>query len=175
MKIKKKIRDFVYAHVSTKKRAVLAKKWGKVNIGENCEIYPNVIFGSEPYLISIGNNVRITSGVKFCTHDGGMWVIRNLGYNTHADCFGKIVVGDNVHIGWNAIIMPNVEIGSNVIVGAGAVVTHNIPDNTVVAGVPARVIRTIDEYYKKNSERIVNTKGLSCKEKKVFIERMFDL
>ena len=47
MKIKKKIRDFVYAHVSTKKRAVLAKKWGKVNIGENCEIYPNVIFGSE--------------------------------------------------------------------------------------------------------------------------------
>ena len=53
--------------------------------------------------------------------------------------------------------------------------THNIPDNTVVAGVPARVIRTIDEYYKKNSERIVNTKGLSCKEKKVFIERMFDL
>lgn len=71
--------------------------------------------------------------------------------------------------------MPNVEIGSNVIVGAGAVVTHNIPDNTVVAGVPARVIRTIDEYYKKNSERIVNTKGLSCKEKKVFIERIFDL
>ena len=126
-------------------------------------------------MISIGNNVRITTGVKFCTHDGGMWVIRNLGYNTHADCFGKIVVGDNVHIGWNAIIMPNVEIGSNVIVGAGAVVTHNIPDNTVVAGVPARVIRTIDEYYKKNSERIVNTKGLSCKEKKVFIERMFDL
>lgn len=148
---------------------------GGVKIGENCEIYPNVIFGSEPYLISIGNNVRITTGVKFCTHDGGMWVIRNLGYNTQADCFGKIVIGDNVHIGWNAIIMPNVVIGSNVIIGAGAVVTHNIPDNTVVAGVPARVIRTIDEYYKKNSERIVETKGLSCKEKQAFIERMFDL
>ena len=67
MKIKKKIRDFVYAHVSTKKRAVLAKKWGKVNIGENCEIYPNVIFGSEPYLISSGNNVRIGPMSRFST------------------------------------------------------------------------------------------------------------
>ena len=48
------------------------------SIGEGCEIYGGVSFGSEPYLIRIGDNVRITSGVKLITHDGGMWVIRNL-------------------------------------------------------------------------------------------------
>ena len=90
-------------------------------IGENCEIFPNVEFGSEPYLITIGNNVRITNGVKFVTHDGGVWVLRNLGLKD-IDCFGEIIIGDNVHIGWNAIIMPNVKIGDNCVIGAGAVV-----------------------------------------------------
>ena len=63
--------------------------------------------------------------------------------------FGKIRVGNNTHIGWNAIIMPGVTIGSNCIIGCGAVVTKDIPDNSVAAGVPARVIETIDEYYEK--------------------------
>lgn len=47
-----------------------------LRIGNGCEIYRSVNFGSEPYLISIGNDVRITSGVKFCTHDGGIWTLR---------------------------------------------------------------------------------------------------
>ena len=111
-------------------------------LGDNCEIFPDVEFGSETYLISIGNQVRITNGVRFVTHDGGAWVLRELGLD-NIDLFGKITMGNNVHIGWNAIIMPNVSIGNNVVVGAGAVVTKNIPDNSVAVGNPARVIKTL--------------------------------
>lgn len=121
---------------------------GGGKLGVDCEIYPDVEFGSEPYMITIGNHVRITNGVRFVTHDGGVWVLRNLGLE-NADIFGKIEIGDNVHIGWNAIIMPNVSIGNNCVIGAGAVVTKSIPDNSVAVGVPAKVIESIDEYYAK--------------------------
>ena len=60
--------------------------------------------------------------------------------------FGPIVVKDNVHIGWNAIIMPGVTIGNNCVIGCGAVVTHDIPDNSIAVGVPAKVIKSTDEY-----------------------------
>lgn len=170
MNIKRSMKSFIINHVSNKKRAELIKKWHHVNMGDNCEIFKRVYFGSEPYLISLGNNVRITSGVKFCTHDGGMWVIRNLKINPQADVFGRIEVGDNVHIGWDTIIMPNVKIGNNVIIGCGAVVTRDIPDNSVVAGVPARVLKSVDEYYAKNADKILPTKGMSGVEKRAAIE-----
>lgn len=64
-----------------------------------------------------------------------------------------IVVGNNVYIGNNVIILPGVTIGNNVIIGAGAVITKNIPDNSVAVGVPARVIKTADEYFKKITEQ----------------------
>lgn len=50
-----------------------------VRIGYGCEINRNTSFGSEPYLISLGDQVRTTYGVKFITHDGGLWVVRNMG------------------------------------------------------------------------------------------------
>lgn len=53
-----------------------------VKIGENCEIYSSASFGSEPYLIKIGNHVRINTGVKFVTHDGGVWVLRGIAGET---------------------------------------------------------------------------------------------
>ena len=55
-----------------------------VKIGEDCEIYKSVNFGSEPYLISLGNHVRINAGVQLITHDGGMWVLRS-DYSGFAD------------------------------------------------------------------------------------------
>lgn len=88
----------------------------------------------------------------------------------NADKFGKIKIGNNVHIGINSIIMPGVTIGDNVIIGCGSVVTKNIPSNSVAVGVPARVIETIEEYYKKNKDKCVYTKNLSSKEKKEYIE-----
>ncbi|NMA51907.1 MAG: acyltransferase [Peptococcaceae bacterium] len=140
-----------------------------VKIGSNCSIHSNAEFGSEPYLIEIGNHVRINSGVRLITHDGGVWVLRELPWIDNIkdiDIFGKIIIKDNVHIGNNAIIMPGVTIGSNCIIGCGAIVTHDIPDNSVAAGVPARVIETIEEYELKNRERFMFTKHLSKKQKK---------
>ena len=73
-----RIKMLQYGICSYEKRASILRKKG-VKIGDNSEIYSTVSFGSEPYLISIGNNVRITAGVHFVTHDGGMWVLRNNG------------------------------------------------------------------------------------------------
>ena len=140
-----------------------------VQIGENCEIYKNTLFGSEPYLIKLGNHVRVTSGVKFITHDGGVWVLRELYNDDTIDLFGQITVGNNVHIGMNSIIMPGVTIGNNVIVGCGAVVTKDIPDNQIWGGVPAKYIKDISDYYEKHRDDFDYTKQLNKHEKKEYL------
>lgn len=154
-----------------KKRAEMLRKDRKrgIKIGLNCEIYGNVTFGSEPYLIEIGDHVRITRGVSFITHDGGMWVLRNNGMLKDADYFGRIKVGNNVHIGINSIIMPGVTIGNNVVIGAGSVVTRNIPDNSIATGVPAKVIRSLDDYYDKYKNKVDYTKHLNPQDKKRYL------
>lgn len=147
------------------------RKTGMV-IGNGCEIYSTASFGSEPYLIHLGDCVRINQGVHFVTHDGGVWVLRNLeGFDEFkdVDLFGEITVGNNVHIGTNAIIMPGVTIGDNVIIGCAAVVCHDIPNNSVAVGIPARVIKTVDEYMTKNKEKLVHTKAMTYEEKKHFL------
>lgn len=138
-------------------------------IGKDCEIHEQVEFGSEPYLITIGDHVRITRGVKFITHDGGVWVLRQNEELFDIDVIGPIKIGNNVHIGWNAIIMPNVTIGDNCIIGAGAIVTKDIPSNSVAVGVPARVVENINEYREKILEKGIHTKELSEKEKKKYL------
>lgn len=113
-----------------------------VKVGNDCRIYTSS-FGSEPFLISIGNRVTVTSGVKFVTHDGTTWLMR--------DDFGRryyyqrISIGNNVFIGVNSIIMPGVKIDDNVIVGSGSVVTKSVPKGVIVAGVPAKVIGSFED------------------------------
>lgn len=159
------------------KKKLYKRLYGEINyyrnigmeIGKGCSLVGKVNFGSEPYLISMGNDVRITDGVRFITHDGGVNVIRNA-YNLHnIDKFGKIKIGNNVFIGTQSIIMPNVTVGNNVIIGAGSIVTKDINDNCVVAGVPAKKISTLEEYYQKNKEFFIETKKLNEKERKNMI------
>lgn len=148
-----------------------------VSIGENCEIYRSANFGSEPYLIAIGDHVRINSGVQFVTHDGGVWVCREYiksGDSYKIDIFGPISVGNNVHIGNNVIIMPGVKIGNNSIIGCGSIVTRDIPDGSVAVGIPARVIESLDEYITKNKNKFLYTKHLSKNEKKLYLEKEFN-
>ena len=143
-----------------------------VKIGD-FEIYPSASFGSEPYLISIGKNVRINANVQFITHDGGCWVIRNMqDYFKDVDIIKPIKVGNNVHIGTGVTIMPGVTIGNNCIIGVGAIVTRDILDNSIAVGVPARVIETIDDYLEKHKDDFIHTKNMSVEEKKkILIEK----
>ena len=150
-----------------------AKKAG-VKIGSGCTLLGRIEWGSEPYLIEIGDNVRITSGCKFVTHDGGMHVLRNARQMPQADLFGKIKVGNNVFVGIQSIILPGVTIGNNVVIGACSVVTKDIPDNTVACGVPARPIRKLDEYCEKAKLASVPTKGMPAEEKKAYLLKIFE-
>jgi len=133
-------------------RLKMAKRWG-CKIGKNCVLSTSL--GSEPYLIEIGDNCSITSNVDLITHDGGNWVLKNL-RNFKGTKYGKIVIGNNVYIGTNSVVLPNVCIGSNCVIGASSVVTHNVPSNTVYAGNPAKFICTIDEYYEKCCNNVGN-------------------
>lgn len=146
-----------------------------VCIGENCDIYPTAEFGSEPYLIKLGDFVRVNHHVKFITHDGGVWVLRhylNMKNSKDIDLFGSITVENNVHIGTGATIMPGVSIGDNCIIGCDAVVTKNIPDNSIAVGVPAKVIESLDEYIEKHMNEFditIRNKGYSEREKRNYL------
>lgn len=157
------------------------KKRG-VKIGDKCVILGSSFpFGSEPYLITLGNKVRINAGVQFITHDGSVWVLRNLPSLDSAtdlrdiDLFGPIKVGDNVQIGSNSIILPGVTIGSNVIIGAGAIVTKDIPDNSVAVGIPARVIESIEVFYHKHKDEFDHTKGFSAEQKRAHLKNKYEI
>jgi acetyltransferase-like isoleucine patch superfamily enzyme len=138
-----------------------ARKLG-AKIGRGCRIY-TYYWGSEPWLIEIGDHVHITRDVKFVTHDGGVWVFRQ--QEPDFDVYGKIKIGDNSFIGNEAMILPGVTIGSNCVIGGMSVVTKSVPDNCVVAGNPAKFICTTDEYYEKIKGLNLKTKSLSLAER----------
>lgn len=125
-----------------------ARKLG-VKIGHNCRIISNPGWGSEPWLITIGDHVELSSGVSFVTHDGATWVFRNQERYKDVIRYGKIVINDNSFIGTQTIILPGVTIGPNSIVGAGSLVRSDIEPNSVYAGVPARRICSLEEYAEK--------------------------
>lgn len=137
-----------------------------VKIGDGCRI-ASYNFGSEPYLIEIGNDCHITKGVKFINHDGGVWVFRKR--NENFDVFGKIKIGNNVYIGNDCVIMPGVEIGNNCVVGASSVITKSIPDNSVVAGVPARYICSVEDYYERMCQKNFNSKNIPSSKKREYV------
>jgi len=112
-------------------------------VGEGCRIYIND-FGSEPFLITIGNNVTITAGVKLITHDGSLSLVRDA--QGRRFYYAPIQIGDDVFIGVNSIILPGVTIGREVVVAAGSVVTKDIPSGVVVAGTPAKKIMSFSSW-----------------------------
>jgi acetyltransferase-like isoleucine patch superfamily enzyme len=167
--LKKKI-SFAIANSSSNKRVdYIRKQGGKAGInttilsGINC-------FGTEPYLVEVGDNCLISSNVSFITHDGSMNVLNNLGlFEKPMDKMRPIKVGDNCFIGTRVIIMPGVKIGNNCIVGAGSVVTKDVPDAMCVAGVPAKVICSIYEYADKNKQYFYPTYDMDAKSKKQYL------
>jgi maltose O-acetyltransferase len=100
------------------------------------------------WLIEIGDNVTMAPRVHILCHDASTKQFLN--YTK----IGRVTIGDNVFIGAETVVLPGVTIGSNVIIGANSTVTHDIPDNSVVAGSPARVICTMEEYLEKERIRM---------------------
>lgn len=137
---------FDLAYYMAKGSVAYARKKG-VTIGEQCRIYIKN-WGSEPFLISLGDDVTVTSGVKFITHDGSTCLVKDA-QGKRYQRFAPIQVGSHVFIGVNSIIMPGVSIGSKVVIGAGSVVTKDIPDNSVAIGVPAKVVSSFADYQAK--------------------------
>lgn len=135
-----------------KRTNYLVKKNVFHKVGSNFFFQPRKI-PSEPKLIEFGNNVSVASDVTFITHDIMHQVLNNLENGTWYNyLIGPIKVGNNVFIGSNTTILPNVKVGNNCIIGAGSVVTKNVEDNTVVAGNPAKVITSFNEYVEKRTK-----------------------
>ena len=126
----------------------VAQEQGMI-IEDGVTVMGRVNFGSEPYLITLRENCRISSNVTFISHDGGLHAFRDLNGYENVVKYGRIEVGDHSFVGAGSTIMPGVKIGSRCVIGAGSVVTKDVPDRTVVCGVPARIICTLDEYAKK--------------------------
>lgn len=143
-----------------------------VKIGKNCRLH-TMAFTTEPYLVEIGDNVSIADNTVFITHDGGITCFKS--EFPDDDIFGKIVIGNNVHIGTNCTILLGSKIGNNTIVGAGSVVRGRFPDNSVIVGNPAKVIMSMNAQkliFKMNPGRI-STRNMSDMEKKPIVLKHF--
>lgn len=110
---------------------------------------------TRPWLISIGNNVQITSGVTILTH-GYDWAVVKGVYGEILGSSGEVRIGNNVFIGMNSTILKGAKIGNNVIIGANSLVNKDIPDNVVVAGNPAVVVSSLEEYYNKRKKKQID-------------------
>lgn len=124
-------------------------------IGSGGWIGQGTLLGNHPFLLTVGNNVIISAGVKLLTHDTSFTVVGG------KDLAGEITIGDNIQIGENAVVLPGVTIGNDCIIGAGAVVTKDVPPGSVAAGVPAKVICSTAEALLKLDEKLKDGKYFS--------------
>lgn len=146
----------------------LAKILG-VKFGKNCHFMTRN-WGSEPYLIEIGDHVSTSSGVKFITHDGSVRVLRQIYPELkNIDLINRICIANNVFIGIDSIILPGTIVESNVIIGACSVVKGRLKSNSVYVGIPAKRICSIEEYKEKNEEKFIETKHMNPIQKKEFL------
>lgn len=123
---------------------VIDGEGGSVVIGKSCSVNAHSWIGAGFSKITIGDDVRIGSGVKIscAAHifSDPKKLIREQGIEKGVD----IVIEGDCWIGANAVVLPGVRIGRGAVIGAGAVVTHDIPAMAIAVGVPAKVIKYRD-------------------------------
>lgn len=134
-------------------------------VGNNFFFQPRIIPLNTEY-IKFHNNVSVATNVTFVNHDVSQKVWNYL--DPSHPCkkyYGCIEVMDNVFIGCNSVILPDVKIGPNAVIAAGSVVTKDVPPGSIVAGVPARVIGSFEELHSKRimeSETVDNYGPEQC-------------
>ncbi len=141
-----------------------------VDIGTGCRFwsYETMFIDTQrPHMLHIGNYVKLTRNVTILTHDYSRSVLLMCEHQNIGEA-RKTWIGDNVFIGQNAIILMGTHIGNNTIVGAGSVVTGQFPDDVVIAGNPAKVICTIQDYADK---RRAKTLGEAVEFARTFYEK----
>lgn len=130
-----------------------------VHIGDHTIFYAprsNTVDIQKPHIISIGSYCKITSGVVILAHDYSISVARRV-YGDFIGGTAPTRIGDNCFLGIRAIILPGADIGNNCIVGSGSVVPAGLyPDGSVIAGNPARIICTLEEYYEKHKKKWID-------------------
>ncbi|MEN4916790.1 acyltransferase [Acinetobacter pittii] len=173
MRVLKKFFSFFYSRYLLKLAPEKYLHLIGVNVKGKVHIYGGQpgMFGSEPWLITLGNNVHITAGCRFINHDGGVLILRHL--EPSLEITKPINIGDNVYLGTNTIILPGVNIGNNVIVGAGSLVNKDLADNAVYAGIPAKFIKTLDDYYAKCLKDSLKLGHLSAEEKDKELKKIY--
>lgn len=150
-----------------------------LRVGQGTKFVGSHEFGTEPFLITIGSDCLITDGVRFITHDGAIQVpliAKGEAFERiygHKSTFKRITIENNVFIGVSTIIMPGTTLRNNTIVAAGSVVGGTFPENIVIAGNPAKIICTLDQYYEKNRNRVVQPPR-SRDERMKFIQTLHD-
>lgn len=156
--IKKLLKRVLLGEKASSEAYVSHLRKAGMQIGEDVYFYApshTLIDETRPWLISIGDHVRITHGVIILTHDYSWYVLKNLpeepGRVLGAE--SPVTIGSNVFIGMNAVITRGVTVGDNVIIGAGSVVTKDCESNSVYAGNPARKLMTMEEYLAKREDR----------------------
>lgn len=171
------IRKLIYKENASSCGLVKYLRSRGASIGDDVTIYaPNktVIDKTAPWLLKIGDHVRITEGVKILTHDYSWSVLKH--YSSKNVRSGEILgsqcaveIGNNVFIGMNAVITCGVTVGNNVIIGAGSVVTKNCEADSVYAGVPAKRIMSIEEFYcKRKAAQFSEAKDIAVRYKQAF-------
>ncbi|WP_108424730.1 acyltransferase [Flagellimonas amoyensis] len=158
-----------YYHRHSKNNEDYARHLG-VEIGKNCRIYIRD-FGSEPWLVKIGDKVTVTHGVRFINHDGSTWLISD--QKGRRQLFRRISIGNNVFIGMNSIILPGVKIGDNVIIAAGSVVTKSVPSGHIIGGNPAKIIMDFESYRTRALETYVSNQEMDFS--KSYKERVLEI
>jgi len=120
-----------------------------LKLGKGVYIHPSVVIDLDvPWLISLGDDCTLSANVIILAHDGSPQDY--LGYVK----IDKVTIGSRAFVGAGSIILPGVNIGKNVIVGAGSVVTHDVPNNSVVAGNPARIIESTSKFVEKHRKQL---------------------
>ncbi len=143
----------------------LLKKYGLKVSGLPLWISTNVFFDrGDGDRIEIGDRCVISHGVKILTHDYSLdrYFERAHGTSDY-EVFreAKVVISEQCFIGMNSLILPGVTIGAGAIVGAGSVVTRSVDADTVVAGVPAKLIGTTSEVWGKSHASFVKQRRRS--------------